>query len=86
MKSCGEVKLRARSSGLTAHECRPNISTQCTSYFDGAYRLIRFVWEELSAHRDPYAIAFRVRFALDIHMKINRAHDAVAKFFVNQSF
>ena len=32
------------------------------------------------------AIALGVRVAHDVHRKINRAHDAVAKFFVDQLF
>ena len=45
-----------------------------------------FIWKELAAHCDFHPVAIWVIHFLDIHRKIDRAHDAIAELFVNQLF
>src|SRR5262249_20323572 len=43
-----------------------------------------FVFQELSGHYDADAVAVRVGLPREIEVEIDRAHDAVAEFFVDQ--
>ena len=45
---------------------------------------VRPVGQELAAHRDADAVALGVRLALQVHVEIDRAHDAVAELLVDQ--
>ena len=43
-----------------------------------------FVFEELAGHNDADAVAIWVSLAREIEVEVDRTHDAVAKFFVDQ--
>src|SRR5215831_11064346 len=42
------------------------------------------IWEEFAAEGQLDAVAFRVGLTLDRHIEIDRAHDAVAEFLLDQ--
>ena len=45
---------------------------------------VSLVRKELSGHADLHAVFIRVRFPLDLHIEIDRAHDAIAELFFDQ--
>jgi hypothetical protein len=50
----------------------------------GYLRSVHFIRQELTAHDDAHPVAFGVGFALDVHGKVDGAHDAVAELFMDQ--
>src|SRR5215831_14701839 len=47
---------------------------------------ILIIWEEFAAEGELDAVSLRVGLALDRHVEIDRAHDAVAEFLLDQFF
>src|SRR6266404_5104436 len=47
-------------------------------------RSVLLIWEEFAAQGQLDAVAFRVGLALDRHVEIDRTHDAVAEFLLEQ--
>src|SRR6202795_607778 len=45
---------------------------------------VLLIFEKLSGHNDPHAVAIRVWLACQIEIEVNRAHDAVAEFLLDQ--
>ena len=50
----------------------------------GPWQSIRLVRQKLARQHRIHAVSFGVWLAHDVHRKINRAHDAVAKLYVDQ--
>ena len=49
-----------------------------------SWRSVFLVWQEFATHDDVDTIALRVGFTIDIQRKIDRTHNAITKFLVNQ--
>src|SRR5262245_26864061 len=67
--------------------CRRPALNSAWSPIDPSVAMVRlslFVFEELAGHNDADAVAIWVSLAREIEVEIDRTHDAVAKFFVDQ--
>ena len=45
---------------------------------------VSLVRKEFPGHRNLHTVSFRIRFPLDLHIEIDRAHDAVTELLFNQ--
>jgi hypothetical protein len=43
-----------------------------------------FVRQELAGHDHPHAVALRMRLPVDLEVEVDRRHDAVAEFLLDQ--
>jgi hypothetical protein len=57
-----------------------HIRTQCRK------RSVALIRQEFAGHGDPHAITLRVLLAVDVHIEVDRAHDAVTELFLNERF
>src|SRR6476469_8596806 len=76
----------ADTSPTTANTCASagtsDLTTAPSAGFS-ARRLPLAIREELAVHRDLHAVALWIGHAVDIHLEVDGAHDAVAELLVN---
>jgi hypothetical protein len=84
---CGLRGIEARRAAFA-----PCLSTGAKAKFDACAKgsvtasSVCFIRQKFSRHRNLDAVAAGMGFATYLHLEVDRAHDAVAKLFVNEFF